>query len=127
MYHNVLKYARKCQHFSFKGMVARTQLAATDHNANTGREQAQASRGENTDELRYKLVFPKRTKEWVAKPVKEKTTRDHLRPILDRIVTIKEAGAGIDTEHLAVNIASHPRPPREEIIARLTTRFANNN
>lgn len=133
VYHNVLmKYAPKRQHFSFKGMVARTQLAAIDHNANTGREQTRASKGDNANELRYKLVFPKRTKEWVAKPVKEKTTRDHLRPILDRIVARKEQpraqrSAGIDTERLAVNIASHPRPPREEVIARLTTRFANNN
>ena len=113
-------------------MVARTQLAAIDHNANTGREQTRASKGANANELRYKLVFPKRTKEWVAKPVKEKTTRDHLRPILDRIVARKEQpraqhSAGIYNERLAVNIASHPRPPREEVIARLTTRFANNN
>ena len=133
VYHNVLmKYAPKRQHFSFKGMVARTQLAAIDHNANTGREQTRASKGANANELRYKLVFPKRTKEWVAKPVKEKTTRDHLRPILDRIVARKEQpraqrSAGIYNERLAVNIASHPRPPREEVIARLTTRFANNN
>jgi len=113
-------------------MVARTQLAAIDHNANTGREQARASKGANANELRYKLVFPKRTKEWVAKPVKENTTRDHVRPILDRIVTRKEQpraqrSAGIDTEHIAANIASHARPPRQEVIARLTTRFTNNN
>ena len=66
-------------------MVARTQLAALDHNANTGRQQATVSKGENEEELRYKVVFPKQTKEWVAKPIMEKT-REHLKPILDSIV-----------------------------------------
>ena len=40
VYHSVqTKYAPKRQHFSYKGMVARTQLTALDHNANTGRQQ----------------------------------------------------------------------------------------
>ena len=39
------KYAPKQQHFSYNGMVAQTQLAALDHNANTGRQQATVSRG----------------------------------------------------------------------------------
>lgn len=129
VYHNVqTKYAPKRQHFSYKGMVARTQLAALDHNANTGREQAEASKGENEGELRYRVVFPKRTKDWIAKPVMEKTTRDHIRPILDSIIRRKEQqradrSAGIDTAHIAKNIASTPRPPRADVIAKLTTRF----
>ena len=51
-------------------MVARTQLSALDHNA---------TQGDNTGEHQYKLVFPKYTKEWVARPILEKTTRDHLK------------------------------------------------
>lgn len=72
-------------------MVARMQLAALDHNANTGREHATASKGENEGELRYKVVFPKRTKEWIAKPVMEKW--DHLRPMLDAITERKNQDA----------------------------------
>ncbi|RMX42713.1 hypothetical protein pdam_00025733, partial [Pocillopora damicornis] len=65
MYHSVqTKYAPKRQHFSCNGMVARTQLAAIDHNANTGRQQATVSRGANQGELQYQVVFPKNTKEW---------------------------------------------------------------
>ena len=41
VYHSmILKYCPKREHFSYKGMVARTQLAAIDNNHNTGRKQA---------------------------------------------------------------------------------------
>ena len=83
------KYVPKRQHFSHKGMVACTQLAALDHNANTGRQQATVTKGANQGELQYKLVFPKHTKEWVAKPIRKKTGRDYLNPILDTIVNRK--------------------------------------
>ena len=83
------KYAPKRQHLFSNGMVARTQLAALDHNANTGRQQATVSRGANQGELQYKVVFPKNTKEWVAKPIFEKTTNYHLKPMLNAIVERK--------------------------------------
>ena len=64
VYHSVqTKYLPKQQHFWYKGMVAQTQLAALHHNANTSRDYATASRGENEGELRFKVVFPKRSKE----------------------------------------------------------------
>ena len=131
VYHNVLtKYAPKRQHFSHKGMTARTQLAALDHNANTGRQQAREERGGNEGEPRYKFVYPKQTKDWVAKPLMEKTTRDHLKPMVEAIVrrkkqNVNERSAGIDTIHLSKNIAATPRPSREALIAKRTSRFAN--
>ena len=52
VYHSVqTRYVPKHQHFSYKGMVARTQLAALDHNANTGRQLATVTRGANQGEL----------------------------------------------------------------------------
>jgi len=60
----LLKYAPKRKHFSYQGMVGRTQLAVMDHNTNSDRQQA-TSKGEN----RYKVVFPKNRKTWVAKPI----------------------------------------------------------
>ena len=57
VYHSVLtKYCPKRQHFSYRGMVAQTQLAALDHNHNTERNQATTATGK---EKRYKLVFQK--------------------------------------------------------------------
>lgn len=112
-------------------MVARTQLTALDHNANTGRQQATISRGANQGELQYKLVFPKHTKEWVAKPIFEKTSNNHLEPMLDAIVDRKlqkpgERSAAITAPHISKNIASKPRPPRADVIANHTSRFSNN-
>ena len=112
VFHSVqTNYVPKRQHFSYEGMVARTELAALNHNANTGREQARSSKGENEGELKYKIVFPKRTKEWVAKPAIEKTTKDHLRPLLDAIIARNsqhphERSAGIERTHISPNIAS---------------------
>ena len=92
-------------------MVARTQLAALDHNANAGRAQATSSKGESEGELRYKVVYPKRSKEWIAKPIMEKTTRDHLYPMLDAIVERKtqdsnERSAPLTAPHIPCNIAN---------------------
>ena len=112
VFHSVqTNYVPKRQHFSYEGMVARIELAALNHNANTGREQARSSKGENEGELKYKIVFPKRTKEWVAKPAIEKTTKDHLRPLLDAIIARNsqhphERSAGIERTHISPNIAS---------------------
>ena len=123
MYHSVqTKYLPKRQHFSYKGMVARTQLAALDHNGNTGREQATSSKGASEGELRYKVVYPKRSKEWIAKPVMEKTTRDHLKPMLDAIIQRKqqdpeERSATLKAPHILRNIAATPRPGKAEVIA----------
>jgi len=69
------------------------------------------------------------TKEWVAKPIYEKTTKDHLKPILNAIVERKQQkkedrSEGIDDSNISQNIAIVPRPRREEVIARRTSRFA---
>ncbi|RMX47325.1 hypothetical protein pdam_00021015, partial [Pocillopora damicornis] len=114
VYHSLqTKYAPKRQHFSYSGMVARTQLAALDHNANTGRQQATVSR------------------EWVAKPVFEKTTNYHLKPMLNAIVERKclkpqERSATVAAPHIPENIASKPRPPKADVVANHTSRFSNN-
>ena len=109
-------------------MVARTQLTALDHNANSGRQQAATRTGDEV-QLQYKIVFPKHTKEWVAKPVMEKTTRDHLKPMLDAVVARKkqkkqERSSKITTTHIPKNIASKPRPSKDDVIAKHTSRFA---
>ena len=130
VYHSVqTKYLPKRQHFWYKGMVARSQLAALDHNANTSRNHATVSSRENEEELRYRVVFPKRSKEWVAKPIMEKTTRDHLQPMLDAIVERKNQDASnrsatLTAPHIPRNIASTPRPDKAEVIARHTSRFS---
>ena len=130
VYHSVqTKYLPKRQHFWYKGKVARSQLAALDHNANGSRNHATVLSRENEDELRCKVVFPKRSKEWVAKPIMEKTTRGHLQPMLDVIIETKnqdaaDRSATVTTPHIPRNIASTPRLDKAEVIGRHTSRFS---
>lgn len=44
---SMLKYTQKRLHFSYDAMLARTQLAVMDHNANIGKEQAKTKEGKD--------------------------------------------------------------------------------
>ena len=59
-YHSLMtKYVPhvpKREHFSYNGMVARTQLAILDHNANTTRSQEEVKKEPCQGEKRYKLL-----------------------------------------------------------------------
>jgi hypothetical protein len=70
-YHSLMtKYAPKREHFCYNGMVARTQLAVLDHNANVNRTQAEVKKGSKQGEKRFKIVCGKQRKNWVAKEIK---------------------------------------------------------
>ena len=59
VYHSLYnKYLPKRQHFGYKAMVARSQLAALDHNSGTGREQALSSNGEKLYRCAPQAVWP---------------------------------------------------------------------
>ena len=48
-YHALMtKYVPKREHFCYNGMVARTQLAVLDHNANVNRSQGRGHEGGET-------------------------------------------------------------------------------
>lgn len=71
----------------------------------------------------FVTIFPKRSKEWIAKLIIEKTTRDHLQPMLDAIVEGKsqdssERSATLTAPHIPRKIASTHRPDEAEVIAR---------
>ena len=68
-------------------MVAKTQLAALDNNANTGRSQAVIKSGERAGEARYKLCFPKANKRWVVKPINEKKSYQFLSDLLSEVLS----------------------------------------
>ena len=88
VYHSLmLKYCPKRQHFSHKGMLARTQLTALDHNANCGREHALVEAGERRGEARYKVSFPKAQKQWVVKPIRAKKSYTHVFRLMDDVVS----------------------------------------
>ena len=127
VYHSMmLKYCSKREHFSYKGMVARTQLAALDNNANTGRNQAHIKEGERAGEARYKLCFPKANKRWVVKPISEKKSFDYLAGLLSEVVKRVELGNAVAQPmpvHLPKNIASKPAPTMADAIEQHRSRF----
>ena len=127
VYHSMmLKYCSKREHFSYQGMIARTQLAALDNNANTGRSQAQIQSGAQAGEARYKLCFPKANKRWVAKPINEKKSYQHLSGLLSEVVKRCEEGnaaAQPAPVRLPRNIASEPAPLKADLIQQHRSRF----
>ena len=95
VYHTMmLKYCPKRQQFSHEGMVARTQLAAVDHNHNCSRKQAVLKRGSSLGSVRYNLVFPKVRKTWVVKPIKEEKSYGHLDALMESILKQKKIKGG---------------------------------
>ena len=117
----MLKYLSKRKHFSYTGMVARTQLAALDHNHNCSRPQAA-----NKGQLRFKVEKPKAHKSWVCKPIKEKKSYQHVSVMLENVVKAKQTGITAIEElpDMPQNIVREPRPPKQSVIARHRSRMS---
>ena len=73
-------------------MVAKTQLAALDNNANTGRSQAVIKSDERAGEARYKFCFPKANKRWVVKPINEKKSYQFCQTYFQRCSVVLSRG-----------------------------------
>ena len=66
VYHSLYnKYCPKRLHFSYEGMIARSQLAVLDFNSGVGLGQAETSQGK----LQYKQQFSRVTQTWVVKKI----------------------------------------------------------
>ena len=98
VYHSVLtKYCPKRQHFSYRGMVARTQLAALDHNHNTGRNQATTATGE---EKRYNW-FSQSQETMGCKPIHEPEYYSYLDEMMTKVIEAREKKPNIQSKHKA--------------------------
>ena len=107
-------------------MVARTQLAALDNNANTGRSQAQVQSGEQAGEARYSLCFPKANKRWVVKPITERKSYHYLSVLISEVIKHCEEGNAAAQPVpvlLPRKIASEPAPPKADLIQKHLSRF----
>lgn len=123
VYHSVLlKYCEKYQHYSYEGMISRTQLAALDNNHNVGRSQATTLAGDP----RYRISHPKGRSDWVAKPISEKKAYPYLTDMMAQVVEMRGSGAlpHPDLPNLPRNIALTPCPRKEEVKARHQSRFS---
>ena len=123
VYHSeYLKYCPKREHFSHKGMVARAQLAALDHNANCGRKQAVIQSGPRAGEARYKVSFPKAQKQWVAKPIKGKKSYAHIMVLMDTVADVCATGEP-EARRLPQNISGTAAPSKQELVHKHQSRF----
>ena len=120
------KYIPKSQHYSYNGMKCRTQLAIIDNNWNSGREVATTEAGG----ARFKCVYPKLQKKWVAKPIYEDKSylviyEDKSYLVRDTIL-LKQGAINIPPLQrplLPANIAPNPRGNKEDIIKHHMSRF----
>ena len=124
-YHSPMtKYVPKREHFSYNGMVARTQLAILDHNANTTRSQAEVKKGACQGEKRYKLVCSKQRKNWVVKEIKTPKSYSHIEGMMDDVILCQE---GKKFPHKPTQQAKHtaptPKPCKQDFIAKHQSRL----
>lgn len=123
VYHSLYnKYCPKRLHFSYKGMIARSQLAVLDFNSGVHREQSKTRSGE----LRFKQVYSKVTKNWVVKKVSEPKDKIYLPVIMEEIEyqrTTKENDFQLEIEEIPDNIAPFEKPEKKEAIKNMQTRF----
>ena len=80
------KYVPKREHFCYNGMVARTQLAILDHNANVGRSHAKVKKGLKQGDKRFNIVCGKQRKNWVAKVIK---THSYVEDMMNDVILCK--------------------------------------
>eukprot|EP00117_Sycon_ciliatum_P037637 scpid64077/ scgid28111/ len=106
-------------------MLARQQLAALNHNNNVGRKQARKADGTE----RWKLVFPKAKKAWVARKIYSKKSISYMYRLMQDVMETKAAVLSVKTPEcianypdvptdIPANIATVPRPPKVDVIAQ---------
>ena len=123
----LLKYVPKRQHYSHAGMNARLQLAALDHNHNVGRLVAVKKDGSEI----LSQVFSKMRKTWVVKNVYEKKSYTYLNELMSRVVerrlddtiNIGDINIRVPIPALPTNIATKPKPDKNQAIEE---RFSRN-
>ena len=117
-------------HFFFDSMHARTQLAMIHHNYNLHREQAKTKTGI----ARWRVVFPKSKKQWVAKKIYDKSSSQYLFDLMAMVKDVQEQIVAGETpacqrifeearRSVPDNIATLPNPGKETVVSNYVSRF----
>ena len=122
----MLKYLPKRKHFSYRSMLAHTQLAALDHNHNCNRVQAVVNSGGNKGQQQFKVEKPKANKSWVCKPIKEPKSYKFLSLMLEDVVKEKQNGIKIikAPPKMPKHIAKEPKPSKQSVIEKHRSRMS---
>ncbi|XP_077323172.1 uncharacterized protein LOC143956885 isoform X1 [Lithobates pipiens] len=126
----VLKYRPKHHHFEIDGMVARTQLAALEHNRNVGREQAvrrPKSRGAPIQTPNYRYIYSKAKKDWTVAKMYDGTDQEFIIDILADLISLAAGDLKVDwiprRSYDPENIAHFPCPEKPDMLQRYLSRF----
>ena len=123
VYHSLYnKYSPKRLHFSYRGMVARAQLAVLDFNSGVGLAQAKTKNGV----FRFKQQFSRVTQTWVMKKLASPKERLYLKHLIDEVMHMqlkKETYPLPSLGNVPSNIAPTEKPNKEEAIVNMRTRF----
>lgn len=110
-------------HFSYAGMVARSQLAVLDHNSGLLSGQAQTKAGN----LRYKHQFSKVSGSWVVKKITAEKNRSYATDLVEEVQYLVVNENEIEKpsiEDTPENIALVEKPNKKDTIENATTRFS---
>ena len=118
------RWAPKRQHFSYSGMLARSQLAIMDFNQGSDLKQAKTKAGID----RFNVVSSKITSNWTSKPIKEDKDRTYLHNMVKETVELVRSKKTLpppSIPDLPKNIAPTPKPDKQEVIQNQKSRFGN--
>ena len=94
-----------------------------DHNSNLSQAQAKMADGR----LRYNAVFPKGTKDWVAKPIAEPKSYEWHHRLTKQVVLVRLGQLEVEDvplpAHIPQNIAGTDRPEKELLVKKHLSRF----
>lgn len=125
VYHSLYnKFCPKRLHFSYAGMIARSQLAVLDHNSGVSSVHMETKKGDK----RYKLQFSKVTQSWVVKSIKSPKKRDYIDHLLfevSNMVSDKDNFETVNLKNVPSNIAPTAKPVKTDCILNKKTRFSS--
>jgi hypothetical protein len=124
----MLKYLLKLKlkHFSYRCMLARTQLAALNHNHNCNRVQAVVKSGRNKGQQQFKAEKTKANKSWVCKSIKEPKSYKFLSPMLEVVVKAKQNGIKVTKAlpKMPKQLPKEPKPSKQSVIEKYRSRMS---
>jgi hypothetical protein len=78
-------------------------------------------------ELRYNVVYPKSRKDWIAKPIFENMSYEHVYDMIQNVLYLQTGLVTSEWESKQKdkpsNIARVPKPIKEEVVLKHVSRF----
>ncbi len=129
-YHSaLLVYCPKRLVFDYPCMMARSQLAVLQHNANCGRSQAVVKKANQASALegepRFKPEWKKQSGAWRARKVYEGSSKSYITNMMHRVIEVRAERLKLPVvaRPLGKNIAKKPAPQKDDLVKSHIDRF----